>query len=149
MPLAAINANADANREVDLLIAGAGPAGMAAALVASLEGLDVLLCEKSDQVGGTGSTSAGTLWIPGNSQSRAAGFSDSAEQADIYLSALIGEATTRELRNAYLQTTIAATCRALRSRAARSCPSHLTAGCSGQNSGASERQCRSSCCWVA
>ena len=30
-------------REVDLLIAGAGPAGMTAALVASLEGLDVLL----------------------------------------------------------------------------------------------------------
>jgi succinate dehydrogenase/fumarate reductase flavoprotein subunit len=93
-----------ADREVDLLIAGAGPAGMAAALVASLEGLDVLLCEKSDQVGGTGSTSAGTLWIPGNSQSKAAGFSDSAEQADTYLSALVGEATNRDLRDAYLQT---------------------------------------------
>ena len=92
-------------REVDLLIAGAGPAGMTAALVASLEGLDVLLCEKSDQVGGTGSTSAGTLWIPGNSQSRAAGFSDSGEQADRYLNALIGEARpTANLRNAYLQT---------------------------------------------
>jgi succinate dehydrogenase/fumarate reductase flavoprotein subunit len=90
--------------EVDLLIAGGGPAGMTAALVASLEGLDVLLCEKSNQVGGTGSTSAGTLWIPGNSQSRAAGFSDSSEQADLYLNALIGEATNRELRNAYLQT---------------------------------------------
>ena len=86
------------------MVAGAGPAGMAAALVASLEGLDVLLCEKSDQVGGTGATSAGTLWIPGNSQSRAAGYSDSAEQADRYLSALIGEGTNRELRNAYLQT---------------------------------------------
>jgi NADPH-dependent 2,4-dienoyl-CoA reductase/sulfur reductase-like enzyme len=94
---AAENAMAASNREVDLLIAGAGPAGMAAALVAALEGLDVLLCEKSDQVGGTGSTSAGTLWIPGNSQSRAAGFSDNAEQADIYLSALVGEATNREL----------------------------------------------------
>ena len=47
-------------REVDLLIAGAGPAGMTAALVANLEGLNVLLCEKSSQVGGTGSTSAGT-----------------------------------------------------------------------------------------
>ncbi len=66
-------------REVDLLIVGAGPAGMAAALVAALEGLDVLLAEKSDQVGGTGATSAGTLWIPGNHQSRAAGFNDSAE----------------------------------------------------------------------
>ena len=85
-----MNANIDPPPEVDLLVAGAGPAGMAAALVASLEGLDVLLCEKSDQVGGTGSTSAGTLWIPGNSQSRAAGYSDSAEQADRYLSALIG-----------------------------------------------------------
>jgi succinate dehydrogenase/fumarate reductase flavoprotein subunit len=90
-------------REVDLLVAGAGPAGMTAALVASLEGLDVLLCEKSNQVGGTGSTSAGTLWIPGNSQSRAAGFSDSAEQADRYLDALIGENTNRDLRTAFLQ----------------------------------------------
>src|SRR5512135_3275724 len=90
--------DADAGREVDLLIAGAGPAGMAAALVASLEGLDVLLCEKSDKVGGTGSTSAGTLWIPGNSQSRAAGFSDRGEQADLYLNALNGEATNHELR---------------------------------------------------
>src|SRR5665213_161201 len=93
-----------ADREVDLLIAGAGPAGMAAALVASLEGLDVLLCEKSDQVGGTGATSAGTLWIPGNRQSAAAGFKDSAAQADIYLSALIGDGTNRDLRAAYLQT---------------------------------------------
>ncbi len=89
---------------VDLLIAGAGPGGMTAALVASLEGLDVLLCEKSDQVGGTGSTSAGTLWIPGNSQSRVAGFSDSAAQADRYLDALIGEGGNRDVRNAYLQT---------------------------------------------
>jgi flavin-dependent dehydrogenase len=76
-------------REVDVLIAGAGPAGMTAALVASLQGLDVLLCEKSGQVGGTGATSAGTLWIPGNHQSRKAGFDDSAEKAQDYLDALI------------------------------------------------------------
>ena len=92
------------DREVDLLIAGAGPAGMAAALVAATEGLDVLVCEKSDQVGGTGATSAGTLWIPGNHQSRAAGFSDSADEADRYLDALIGEGTNRALRDAYLST---------------------------------------------
>ena len=92
------------DREVDLLIAGAGPAGMAAALVAALEGLDVLLCEKSGQVGGTGSTSAGTLWIPGNRQSRAAGFDDSAADADRYLDALIGRDTNRALRDAFLQT---------------------------------------------
>jgi succinate dehydrogenase/fumarate reductase flavoprotein subunit len=97
-----MNANIDVPLEVDLLIAGAGPAGLTAALVASLEGVEVLLCEKSEQVGGTGSTSAGTLWIPGNSQSRAAGFDDSAEQADRYLDALIGEATNRDLRKAFL-----------------------------------------------
>ena len=94
----------DSEREVDLLVVGAGPAGMAAALVASLEGLDVLLAEQSDQVGGTGSTSAGTLWIPGNHQSRAAGFNDTAEQAEIYLHALIGRGVNRELIRAFLQT---------------------------------------------
>lgn len=88
--------------EVDLLVAGAGPAGMTAALVAAIEGLDVLLCEKSEQVGGTGATSAGTLWIPGNSQSRAAGYDDSPERADRYLDALIGETTNRDLRTAFL-----------------------------------------------
>src|SRR6476659_6182902 len=97
-----MNADINTHSEVDLLIAGAGPDGMTTALVASLEGLDVLVCEKSEQVGGTGSTSAGTLWIPGNSQSRAAGFDDSAGQADRYLDALIGEATNRELRAAFL-----------------------------------------------
>jgi succinate dehydrogenase/fumarate reductase flavoprotein subunit len=90
------------DREVDLLVAGAGPAGMTAALIASLEDLDVLLCEKSDQVGGTGATSAGTLWIPGNTQSKAAGYHDSVEQADKYLSGLVGEGTLRELRDGFL-----------------------------------------------
>jgi succinate dehydrogenase/fumarate reductase flavoprotein subunit len=96
------------NREVDLLVAGAGPAGMTAALVASLQGLSVLVCEKSDQVGGTGSTSAGTLWIPGNHQSKRAGFDDSAAKAEVYLDALIGSASGRDLRTAFLKTAPAA-----------------------------------------
>lgn len=91
-------------REVDLLVAGGGPAGLAAALVGALEGLDVLVCEKSEQVGGTGATSAGTLWIPGNHQSQAAGFSDSAEAALRYLDALIPNGEGRDLRLAYLET---------------------------------------------
>jgi succinate dehydrogenase/fumarate reductase flavoprotein subunit len=53
------------DREVDVLAIGAGMGGMRAALVAALHGFEVLLCEKTGQVGGTTATSAGTVWIPG------------------------------------------------------------------------------------
>ncbi|MEC7489405.1 MAG: FAD-binding protein [Pseudomonadota bacterium] len=88
--------------ETDLLVAGGGPGGMTAALVASIEGLDVVVCEKSAQIGGTGATSAGTLWIPGNKPSRDAGFQDSPEEAAKYLDALIGDDGTSACRRAYL-----------------------------------------------
>ena len=91
------------DREVDLLVAGAGPGGMTAGLVAALEGLDVLICEKSQQVGGTGATSAGTLWIPGNTQNRDAGFVDRAEDAARYLDALIGDGGADSRRAVYLE----------------------------------------------
>ena len=89
--------------ETDLLVAGAGPAGMTVALVAALEGLDAVVCEKADQVGGTGATSAGTLWIPGNSQHRDTGFKDSAEDAAKYLDQLIGDDRSSEHRRVYLR----------------------------------------------
>ena len=83
MPVSTPNAS-QGTVEVDALVVGAGAAGMTAALVASLEGLDVLLCEKSDRVGGTTATSAGTIWVPGSRQSREAGFTDDvAEPSDI------------------------------------------------------------------
>jgi 3-oxosteroid 1-dehydrogenase len=78
------------DREVDVLIFGAGMGGMTAALVASLEGLDVLLCEKTAQVGGTTATSAGTVWIPGSSQARRDGVPDNVDHARRFLDAEIG-----------------------------------------------------------
>jgi len=86
---------------VDVLVAGAGAAGMTAALVCSLQGLDVLLCEKSHQVGGTTATSAGTIWVPGTRQAREAGFGDDAADARRYLESIIGPATD-DRREAYL-----------------------------------------------
>jgi 2-polyprenyl-6-methoxyphenol hydroxylase-like FAD-dependent oxidoreductase len=74
---------------VDVLVAGAGAAGLAAAIFAKLKGLDVLVIEKSDKVGGTAATSAGTLWIPQNSQGRAVGDKDSILDAAAYLDSLI------------------------------------------------------------
>jgi succinate dehydrogenase/fumarate reductase flavoprotein subunit len=95
---------------VDLLVIGAGAAGMAAAIFAKLRGLDVLLVEKSDKVGGTASTSAGTLWIPENSQGRKAGDKDSLPEATAYLDSLIASHTprTRRQRAAYLSTGVEA-----------------------------------------
>ena len=87
--------------EVDVLVAGAGAAGMTAALVCALQGLDVVLCEKSAQVGGTTATSAGTIWVPGTKQAREAGFADDLPEARRYLDAIIGP-TTDDRREAYL-----------------------------------------------
>jgi succinate dehydrogenase/fumarate reductase flavoprotein subunit len=97
-------------RAVDLLVIGAGPAGMAATIFAKLKGLDVLLIEKSDKVGGTASTSAGTLWIPENSQGKAVGDKDSLQEAAAYLDSLITTHTprTRRQRDAYLATGVEA-----------------------------------------
>src|SRR5437667_10788398 len=89
--------------EVDALIVGAGAAGMTAALVGVIEGLDVLLCEKSGQVGGTSATSAGTIWVPGTRQSRKAGFTDNVAAAKRYLEAVIG-AVPDKRRDIYLET---------------------------------------------
>jgi succinate dehydrogenase/fumarate reductase flavoprotein subunit len=88
--------------ETDLLIVGAGAAGMTAALVATLEGLQVVLCEKSDMVGGTTATSAGTVWIPGSHQSEAAGVPDTVDAARIYLAGLLGDDASDERLSAYL-----------------------------------------------
>ncbi len=88
---------------VDLLVIGAGPAGMTAALVARLEGLTVMLAEKTGQVGGTAATSAGTLWIPGNPVSAAAGHAD-APGADAYLRAVLGNGHDEAMVRAFLDT---------------------------------------------
>jgi 3-oxosteroid 1-dehydrogenase len=77
--------------ELDLVVIGAGAAGMTAALVAANEGLRVLLVESTRFVGGTSARSSGTLWIPHD-----------AEAARLYLDALVGAKSERTLRNAFL-----------------------------------------------
>ena len=92
------------DQQVDLLVMGAGPAGMTTALVAALEGIKPLILEKSAWVGGTAATSAGTVWIPGNRQSLEAGYTDSADAAARYMDALIGGPDVDGRRTAYLAT---------------------------------------------
>lgn len=90
------------DQQVDLLVIGAGAAGMSAALFAKLNGLNVLLCEKASQVGGTSATSGGTIWAPGSHLSEKAGVPDDIEQARIFLKSVVGERGGEELREAFL-----------------------------------------------
>jgi len=90
------------DRETDLLVVGAGAGGMTAALVGALEGLQVVLCEKSDMVGGTTATSAGSVWIPGSHQSKTAGVPDSVTAAKTYLAGMLGDGASDERLSAYL-----------------------------------------------
>ena len=89
--------------DYDLVVCGAGAGGMTAALAAAHHGLKVLICEASNQVGGTTSTSAGTLWLPGNRHGRAAGYDDSIEAGARYLDALIGSDDPLGRRRAFFE----------------------------------------------
>src|SRR5690606_38592005 len=77
--------------------------GMTTALMGALEGLDVLLCEKTDKVGGTTSTSGGTIWVPGTSLSMRSQVPDSVEGAEAFLDSVVGMRGGDALRKALLQ----------------------------------------------
>ncbi|MEV6233210.1 3-ketosteroid-delta-1-dehydrogenase [Saccharopolyspora shandongensis] len=73
---------------VDLVVAGSGT-GMAAALAAREMGLDVLIVEKTDYVGGSTALSGGAFWIPASSLLAAEGAVDSPERAELYLRSVV------------------------------------------------------------
>lgn len=91
------------DQEVDLLIFGAGAGGMTAALSGALRGLEILLCEKTDQVGGITATSGGTIWIPGTHLSAEAGVPDTTEDAHQFLQAVVGKRGGDDVRSAFLE----------------------------------------------
>lgn len=76
----------------DVIVVGSGGAGLTCALVAARAGLDVLLVEKEDTIGGTLSWSGGGVWFPLSEPGRQAGFEDSREDVLTYLET-IGEGT--------------------------------------------------------
>lgn len=88
------------DRDVDLLVLGSGAAGMTAALTAAVLGLDVLLVEKTEVVGGTSARSAGSLWVP-NSRHSPPG-RDSPDNAWRYLRAVLGNRLDERRVRAFL-----------------------------------------------
>jgi len=90
------------DREVDVLIFGSGAAGLSAGIFAAKEGLEVLVCEKHEVLGGTTATSGGFVWIPNSDEAKSAGISDSKEEARRYLEFELGEHNRPELTEAFL-----------------------------------------------
>ncbi|PXY23844.1 hypothetical protein BAY59_27225 [Prauserella coralliicola] len=76
--------------EFDLVILGAGAAGLAAAVFAGLRGARTLVVERSGSVGGTSATTAGTLWLPGRHPTDGRSPASDAALAAEYLDAVIG-----------------------------------------------------------
>lgn len=71
----------------DLLVVGSGASGMAAAIRAAHDGLNVIVAEKSPHFGGTTALSAGWSWVPGNPKGAAA-TGDTRAETEEYLKAL-------------------------------------------------------------
>ncbi len=85
--------------EIDILVIGAGAAGLAAALAAKESGASVRLIEKQDRLGGTAAISGGVVWLPDHDQMAAQGIADSSADALAYFQSLdhgeMDEATLR------------------------------------------------------
>lgn len=95
-----------AEHDVDVVIVGTGVGGVVAALAAKAQGLDPLLVEKSEFIGGTSSWSGGALWAPDSPVMRRRGVDDSVEDGLRYLKAVVGDAgpsTTPARRRAYVE----------------------------------------------
>ena len=86
--------------EYDLIVVGSGAAGLTAALVASIKGLDVLLLERADVLGGTTAISAGSAWVPNSHYDTSD--KDSKANARRYLDATVGGHAPDDLKDAFL-----------------------------------------------
>ncbi len=91
------------NIAVDMVVVGSGSAGMATAIVAAREGLDVLLLEKTPFFGGATAWSGGGCWVPDNHIMRSAGMQDSAEDAGTYIREVVGQALDETLWQQFLE----------------------------------------------
>ncbi len=73
---------------VDVIVLGTGAAGMTAALAAHEAGASVALIERGSRIGGTSAISGGVIWVADNPRMRAAGMTDSREDALAYFRSL-------------------------------------------------------------
>jgi 3-oxosteroid 1-dehydrogenase len=93
---------AAADQTFDVVVVGAGAAGMTAALAAAKRGLSVLVVEKAAKFGGSAARSGAGIWIPNNQVILAAGVPDTPAKAATYLAAVVGSIVPADRRSAFL-----------------------------------------------
>lgn len=86
----------------DVVVVGAGAAGLSAALSAAILGLRPLLIEATDKIGGTSAYSAGSAWIPNTRHAAEVVAEDSIEKAALYLRSSVGNESPEAMRLAFL-----------------------------------------------
>jgi 3-oxosteroid 1-dehydrogenase len=90
----------------DVVVVGAGGAGMTAALAAATQGLDTVLVEKSNYFGGSTARSGGGVWIPGNYALREAGEADDPAhelaESKRYLDSIVGDLVPKVRRDTFI-----------------------------------------------
>jgi 3-oxosteroid 1-dehydrogenase len=88
----------------DFLVVGSG-GGLAGAVIASRAGLDVLVVEKSECIGGSTGMSGGVLWLPNNPLMQREHVPDSLDEALDYFATVVGAAgpaSSEARRRAYV-----------------------------------------------
>lgn len=80
--------------DVDVLVAGSGAGGLAAAVTAAYHGLSVLVAERAPVCGGATSRSGGWAWTPGTALARAEGVDEDRDEFRTYLRAVLAERFT-------------------------------------------------------
>ena len=86
----------------DLVVVGTGAAGMTAALSAKSAGLDVILIEKRERLGGTTALSGGVIWVPNHGLAPDTAALDSPEMAKTYLRHELGNHYDAPMIETYL-----------------------------------------------
>jgi hypothetical protein len=80
----------------DLVVVGAGAAGLLAAAAARRLGDEVIIVESSGRAGGTTTRGNGLAWLPGNRLADKTA-ADSADEVEQYLDAVLGESPDEQL----------------------------------------------------
>lgn len=96
------------DEEYDFVVVGSGGGSMCAGLVLRKAGKSILILEKTGLIGGSTAKAGGVMWIPANRFMAQDGVSDSLEEGEEYLNAVVeareGDApgTSRERRRTYI-----------------------------------------------